>query len=228
MLKTENLSQFITKPTHITKHSKTLLDVIITNSPANIRDSWVLSLSLSNHEMVYCIRKLNWMKAPPEVKVFRNYAKYDPTMFSDDLKSVDWNIDQDPSGINERQDCVDELWSDFKAKFVAVADRHAPLIPKKVRSIDNCPWMTGKIKKDIHQRDYLLKKARKTNRDEDWLAYKSMRNRVSNSVKKAKQAYNKKLIENHQGDAKAFWRIMKTILPGEKKTASAKSIEVNS
>ena len=177
--------------------------------------------------MVYCIRKLNWMKAPPEVKVFRNYAKYDPTMFSDDLKSVDWNIDQDPSGINERQDCVDELWSDFKAKFVAVADRHAPLIPKKVRSIDNCPWMTGKIKKDIHQRDYLLKKARKTNRDEDWLAYKSMRNRVSNSVKKAKQAYNKKLIENHQGDAKAFWRIMKTILPGEKKTASAKSIEVN-
>ena len=42
MLKTENLSQFITKPTRITKHSKTLLDVIITNSPANIRDFRVL------------------------------------------------------------------------------------------------------------------------------------------------------------------------------------------
>ena len=154
MLKTENLSHFITKPTRITKHSKTLLDVIIANSPANIRNSGVLSLSLSDHEMVYCIRKLNWVKAPPEVKVFWNYAKYDPTMFSDDLKSVDWNIDRDPSGINERQDCVDELWSDFKAKFVAVADRHAPLIQKKVRGIDNCPWMTGKIKKDIRQRDY--------------------------------------------------------------------------
>ena len=84
-----------------------------------------------------------------------------------------------------------------------------------------------KNKKDIRQRDYLLKKARKTNRDKDRLAYKSMRNRVSNSVKKAKQTYNKKLIENHQGDAKAFWRTMKTILPGEKKTVSAKSIEVN-
>ena len=56
--------------------------------------------------MVYCIRKLNWMKALPEVKDFRNYAKYNPTMFSDDLKSVDWNIDRDPSGINERQDCL--------------------------------------------------------------------------------------------------------------------------
>ena len=147
---------------------------------------------------IKCTQKKN-PKPKPKLGAFgpSNYAKYDPTMFSDDLKSVDWNIDRDPSGINERQDCVDELWSDFKAKFVAAANRHALLIQKKVRGIDNCPWMTGKIKKDIRQSDYLLKKARKTNRDEDWLAYKSMRNRVSRSVKKAKQTYNKKLIENH-------------------------------
>ena len=57
----------------------------------------------------------------------------------------------------------------------------APLIQKRVRGVDNCPWMTGQIKKDIRQRDYFLKKARKSSRDEDWLAYKSMRNRVTNS-----------------------------------------------
>ena len=91
----------------------------------------------------------------------------------------------------------------------------------------NCPWMTGNIKKDIRQRDYLLKKARKTSRDADWLAYKFMRNRVSNSVKKAKQTYNKKLIENHQEDARAFWRTMKTILPGKKKSTSSKTIDIN-
>ena len=41
--------------------------------------------------------------------------------------------------------------------------------------------MTGQIKKDIRQRDYFLKKARKSSRDQDWLAYKSMRNRLTNS-----------------------------------------------
>ena len=79
--------------------------------------------------------------------------------------------------------------------------RHAPLIQKNVRGIDNCPWMTSSIKKNIRQRDHLLKKARKTSLDEDWLAYKSMQNWIHDSVKKAKQTYNKKLIENHQEDA---------------------------
>ena len=89
-----------------------------------------------------------------------------------------------------------------------VADRHTPLIQKRVRGVDNCPWMTGQIKKDIRQRDYFLKKAGKSSRDEDWLAYKSMRNRATNSVKRAKQTYNKKLIDNHKDDTKAFWRTM--------------------
>ena len=108
-----------------------------------------------------------------------------------------------------------------------MADRHAPLIQKRVRGIDSCPWMTGQIKKDIRQRDYLLKKARKSSRDEDWLAYKSMRNRVTNSVKKAKQTYNKKLIENHKDDTKAFWRTMKKIIPGKKSSDCSKNIRID-
>ena len=63
--------------------------------------------------------------------------------------------------------CVDKPWLNFKSAFLKVADRHAPLIQKRVRGVDNCPWMTGQIKKDIRQRDYFLKKARKSSRDED-------------------------------------------------------------
>ena len=87
--------------------------------------------------------------------------------------------------------------------------------------------MTGQIKKDIHQRDYLLKKARKSSRDEDWLAYKSMGNRVTNSVKRAKQTYNKKLIDNHKDDTKAFWRTMKKIIPGNKSSGGSKNINID-
>ena len=108
-----------------------------------------------------------------------------------------------------------------------MADRHAPLIQKQVRGVDNCPWMTGQIKKDIRQRDYFLKKARKSSRDEDWLAYKSMRNRVTNSVKRAKQTYKKKLIDNHKDDTKAFWRTMKKIIPGNKSSGGSKNINTD-
>ena len=50
LLRQENL---INQPTHITQYSKTLLDIIITNCHHNIRDCGVLSLSLSNHDMVF-------------------------------------------------------------------------------------------------------------------------------------------------------------------------------
>ena len=128
---------------------------------------------------------------------------------------------------NENVICVDKLWLNFKSAFLKVADRHAPLLQKRVRGVDNCPWMTGQIKKDIRQRDYFLKKARKSSRDEDWLAYKSMRNRVTNSVKRAKQTYNKKLIDNHKDDTKAFWRTMKKIIPGNKSFGGSKNVNID-
>ena len=83
-----------------------------------------------------------------------------------------------------------------------VAERHAPLIQKRVHGFQNCPWVSSKIKQDIRQRDYYLKKARKTNRDEDWLNYRASRNRVTKNIRKVKQAYNKWLVESHCSDEK--------------------------
>lgn len=174
--------------------------------------------------MVYCIRKRNWMKRPSETKVFRNYAKYDPVQFGQDLKNVDWNV---PAGTSEEHDiCVDHLWAHFKFSFLTVADRHAPLIQKRVRGYDNCPWISSKIKQAIRQRDFYLRKARKANRVEEWMSYRAARNRVSKAVKKAKQTYNKKLVENHRGDEKAFWKTMKKILPGKRKSVKTATITV--
>ena len=70
------------------------MDIIATDAPHNVQESGVLSLSLSDHEFVYCIRKLNWMKTLPEVKCVRNYAKYDPSKFCDELRNVDWNVNE--------------------------------------------------------------------------------------------------------------------------------------
>ncbi|KAK2558583.1 hypothetical protein P5673_018760 [Acropora cervicornis] len=143
--------------------------------------------------------------------------EYDPLKFCDDLRNVDWNANEnshDETNVNNV--CVDNAWTRFKAIFLQVVDRHAPFIEKRVRGRD-CPWITGQIKREIRHRDFLLKKARKSKLDEDWLAYRTVRNRVLNIVRRAKQIYNKKLIKDHQKDPKTFWKTMKKILPGEKK-----------
>ncbi len=100
-----------------------------------------------------------------------------------------------------------------------VANLHAPLMEKRVRG-NPCPWLTGEIKRDIRQHNYLLRKAKQSLATEDWLAYKSHRNRVTKSIKNAKSKYNIKVIEDCGGNPKAFWKAIKNILPGETKTVS--------
>ena len=133
-------------------------------------------------------------------KNIRNYANYDHNALCDKLSGIELI----PSGdINT---CVNDLWHSFSSAFVSIANRHAPVIQKLVRGIDNCPWLNRDIKYDIRQRDYLVKKARKTNLSEDWKRYRCLRNRVTNKIKAAKACYNRQLIEENSGDSKAFWR----------------------
>ena len=130
-----NYKQQISSPTRITKDSKSLIDLIATNCPQNISHSGVVSTHLSDHELVYCVQKLNWKKTPAQLKTFRNYAKYDPTSFCKNLEDVEWKSSSIPEG---QSISFDELWVHFKTSFVTVADRHAPIIQKRVGGVDNC------------------------------------------------------------------------------------------
>ena len=71
-------------PTRIALNSSTLLDIVATNCPQNVSHSGVITTSMSDHEMVYCVRKINWKKGPAQIKTFRNYANYDHEAFCDD------------------------------------------------------------------------------------------------------------------------------------------------
>ena len=109
--------------------------------------------------------------------------------------------------------------------FLSTASNHAPLIEKRSRGID-CPWMNGKIKKTIRERDHCLIKARRTNADEHWATYRHLRNLVTRQIRDSKSKYNRRMLEENNNDPKGFWKMIKRILPGEKKSV-ASSIKVN-
>ena len=109
----------------------------------------------------------------------------------------------------------------FKTTFISVAENHAPIIQKRIRGIDNCPWLDSSIKNAIKQRDHLHKKACKTTNIEDWANYRSLRNRVNNMVKRAKGAYNRRLLEENKNDSKMLWKTVKKIIPTESKELSS-------
>ena len=113
------LTQLIDKSTRSTEESSTLLDLFASNSPGNITFTNVVASSLSDHDMLIAVRKINACKLPPRTIECRNYAKYNPSAFCDDLRDIPWD-----DVLKERN--VNTAWSNWKELFLNVCDRHAP------------------------------------------------------------------------------------------------------
>ena len=56
------LSQLIDKPTRVTMTTSSLIDHIVTNTPEKISDSGVIHTGISDHSLVFAIRKISVLK----------------------------------------------------------------------------------------------------------------------------------------------------------------------
>ena len=56
---THGLHQLLKLPTRVTQETKSLIDVIMINTRSNVHHTKVLPLSLSDHDCVICVRKIN-------------------------------------------------------------------------------------------------------------------------------------------------------------------------
>ena len=87
ILQSMNMTQVVNEPTRVTRESQTLIDIICTCQPQNITLVKVVKSALSDHD----IRKLNSLKFKPRTIKCRNYSKYCPTRFNEELSSVSWD-----------------------------------------------------------------------------------------------------------------------------------------
>ena len=68
----------------------------------------------------------------------------------------------------------------------------------------------------MNKRDFHLRKARKTNAEVDWSAYRQARNYVSYKIKSQKRHFHRKEFDNNLDNPTAFWKTMKRVLPNKK------------
>ena len=76
-MKVNGFKQMITSSTRITEDTSTLIDLLFVNKPSNFLTAKVIATSLSDHEMIFCSRKINTHKHPNRTKKCRNYRAYD-------------------------------------------------------------------------------------------------------------------------------------------------------
>ena len=91
-------------------------------------------------------------------------------------------------------------------------DRYAPTKEKVVRGKPT-PWLTIDIKKQMHNRDHFLKRARRTNSEVDWSTYRQLRNAVTYAIRQSKARHCRNLLQESSHKPRDFWKNIKNNFP---------------
>ena len=150
------------------------------------------------------------MKTAPKTIRCRNYRRYDHNKQKDDLKNADWSPVYISHSISDSLQAFNRILSEF-------FDRHAPFATKRTNT-NISSWLTVELKNEMDYRDVLQQKFRKLKTTENYKKYKCQRNKVNNLIKRAKQNYNKNLLDENTKNLTSFWRTLKSIFSTKPKS----------
>ena len=210
VINVNGFKQMIKKPTRITQSTQTLIDIIATNNPSTISKIIVEPVSISDHELIGCVRKLNNIKYSPTTIRTRDYKNYVPDTLVKDVEQINWEL------LYQCKD-AETAANIFTTTLQNLFDKHAPIKTKTARG-KPAPWLKGDLKKIVDEKNRLLRKARKTKADEDWVTYKQARNRCNGKIKEAKRKYHRNLIDENKLNPRKFWETIKSIFPSKSKS----------
>ena len=209
LLKQFGFSQLIKGPTRFTANRNSCLDLICSNSNS-IAHSQVCDVNISDHEMVLVTRRHIKFKDKKPSFIGRSYVNYNKANFINKLSNMDWN----PIILGND---VNYSWDLLIKRIKTIIDQTCPLKRFKVK-VTNKPWITLKLIEQIKDKDRALKKAKKTQKGDDWVHARRLRNDCLKAVRNAKSNFIKNELNTHAKDPKKFWENITSILPTNSKT----------
>ena len=99
------LTQMIDEVTRVTMTTSSLIDNILTNTPEKISDSGVIHTGISDHSLVFAIRKMSVIDKQENILEIRNMNNFNEETFIEDLLKQPWEhiyfSGEDPNGMWE-------------------------------------------------------------------------------------------------------------------------------
>ena len=181
--------------TRVTDRTKTIIDLAFVTRPETISESGVHSLwsflyGLSDHSLIYLVKKHKQTKLPPRVMKSRSYNKFNALEFLNTVNNKNW-------GKVTTYNNVNEAWSCWVTMFNDACNKHAPIKQKRMKGF--LPeWVTSVFLQLSKDRDYCYAKAHRTNNVQDWAKAKAQRNKANNLNKSLKSEFFQKEIKNNE------------------------------
>ena len=202
ILLTNSLQNIITVPTR----ARALLDPVIVSDDLTVYDSGVLANPdcISDHSTTFLILPHNYYLSVAYTRRVWFYKRANFTQLEESLRLHDWDCLKAGS-VNDS--C--ELFTNQLMEFVNLSIPH-----KDVTSRPNDkPWYDSEIRRNSRKRDRQKQKAVRTSKQSDWAKCKTLRNKVNNLKKHAKESFDDNLelslLTNFSNNKKEFWKIVK-------------------
>ena len=185
-----NLHQLVKEITR--NASGTLIDLILTPSPALAKKTGVLPAIKSDHCCIF-IEKMNGKQANSTfTRTLFNYSKLNLDKYLEELTAVDWNVI-----INSGT--VDTAAESFTDNLLSIAKRCMPVKEVKIREND-APWINDDIKKLIRKKRNIHSLAKLLDSVWCWQWFRTVRNNLTTRIRDRKEEFTKELENKINSD----------------------------
>ena len=187
------------------KTSSTLIDVILSNKLIPI-ESFVFDCPFSDHCFTAASYNLGYEKLEEEFVWRRNLSKAR-------LKKIRLNLLDLSFGHLDSFASPEEYWLSFKSMILGLLDSISPLEKVLIKEVKNSyVWFDHELKTRSREKEKLLKQAKMSKMDVDWIAFKHARN----EFKKLFRIKLKNFFAKHESkdfkNSKKFWNFYSNLM----------------
>ena len=202
---------FISTPSRVTGHSKTLIDNIFCNKPMLNPTAGNISFVISDHLIQFLIEPSSYNATLEQTsKLQRYYKNFDKAKFINDLHKISWKEDCSNPDSNVALE-------HFLQIIYKLLDKHAPYVTSKSRSsFTSKPWITTAIPNSIKSKNKIYKKCCNEENPQQREIYgkqfKTYRNHLTTLLRITKDEYYKTHFQENKKDLKTKWKTIKEII----------------
>ena len=182
----------------------TLLDHHWTNQPGEVSNVHAYFQGASDHKMIFGIRRTRKAISKPKIIRRRSFKDFNPELFRAAVSNISWlevYLCDDP----------DTAANLITIKINKILDEMAPVKVIQVRT-HYAPWMSKDTKAKAKERNIAQKKAAESQTDEDWEAFKHLRNSLTNTLKLEKKSWQEQKLKSFGNDTSSVWKNVKNWL----------------
>lgn len=200
-------------PTNFHGNGASLLDLFIARNVENVRRIDQLDTGMSQHDILVMSYYSPSTVTQNHQKMYRDLKSIDEDALFTDTCLLPW---ENILLLEDSDSMVAALVENFKF----LLDKHAPMKPVRERLKRNAPWFTKEISLGIIERDIAKRYWRIVRTSEAHLHYRTLRNKVTALITKAKASYYNNIFQNCK-DSKSVWNKLRNLGIGKDKSSLA-------